>query len=129
MQKLSADLERPISVVTDTSATTEQLLEKVSEGIIDYTICNEKTANFVGSLFNNLDFSTPIAFDQEFSWLVANKSTKWKNILIRGLWPLSNLTGIMRFVKNNYSESANGIFSQKKFIRFWAANYLIMMMW
>lgn len=115
MQKLSSDLERPISVVTDTSATTEQLLEKVSEGEIDYTICSEKTANFVGSHFNTLDFSTPIAFDQEFSWLVANKSTKWKEYLDTWIVAFKQSDRYQEICEKYYSESANGIFSQKKF--------------
>lgn len=69
----------------------EQLLAMVSEGDIDYAVCDENIARKSIGLYPNLDIRTDIGFSQLYAWGVSKHSTEL----------LDSLNGwIDRFVKS-----------------------------
>lgn len=55
--------------------STERLIELVSEGRIQYTICDEKIARLVSHTYENLDFSVALSSAQPLAWAVRKEST------------------------------------------------------
>lgn len=62
-----------IETVAD-SILTEELIEMVSSGKIDYTISDENKAKMYISYIDNIDISTPISLSEPIGWAV-NKNT------------------------------------------------------
>jgi membrane-bound lytic murein transglycosylase F len=60
-------------VVVDTMET-EQLMELVANGTIDYTIADENFAQVNKSYYKNLDVQTPVSFQQNLAWAVRKES-------------------------------------------------------
>ncbi len=60
-------------VVVDT-IETEQLMELVANGTIDYTIADENFAVVNKSYYKNIDIQTPVSFLQNLSWGVRKES-------------------------------------------------------
>lgn len=58
----------------DTNITTDEMIEKVYRGEIDYTIADEPTAQINQAYFSELDTSLPISFEQKISWVVRRNS-------------------------------------------------------
>lgn len=55
---------------------TEQLMAMVSDGDIDYAVCEENTAYNYLPNFDNLDISTEVSFNQFYSWGLNRNSTE-----------------------------------------------------
>jgi len=53
---------------------TEQLINKVARGEIDYTIADENVALNNQMYYSNIDIGTPISFRQKIAWAVRKKS-------------------------------------------------------
>jgi membrane-bound lytic murein transglycosylase F len=81
LKHISIELSGGFKIVEDSLNSTEQLITKVSNSEIDYTVCNESTASALKQHFSNLDFSTPLSLDNKFSWAVSKNSPEWKNYL------------------------------------------------
>lgn len=71
--------------------TTEELIRQVSEGKIDYTVCDENLALINQVYFPNIDINTPISFPQRIAWAVRKNSPmleqavdEWLSDLKRG---------------------------------------------
>ncbi len=58
---------------------TEELIDMVSSGEIDYTICDENLAKLNESYYENLDIKTPISFPQHFAWAVTKGNDQLLN--------------------------------------------------
>jgi membrane-bound lytic murein transglycosylase F len=54
--------------------TTEDLIEMVSEGIIPYTISDDKIARLNKTYYGNIDVSLEVSFRQRSSWVVRRSS-------------------------------------------------------
>lgn len=61
-------------IEADDSLSTEDLIQQVAEGKIDFTISDENIAHLNQEYFPNLDISTSISFDQKVAWAVNQKS-------------------------------------------------------
>ena len=48
----------------------EELARQVARGEIEYTVCDDYMANIIGSLYKDLDLSTPVSFPQNIAWSV-----------------------------------------------------------
>lgn len=59
-----------IHEVENDSITTEDLIMQVSNGTIDYVICDNDLAKLNKTYYPNLDISLPVSFDQRASWAV-----------------------------------------------------------
>ncbi|MBE0678785.1 MAG: transporter substrate-binding domain-containing protein [Bacteroidales bacterium] len=53
----------------------EELARQVARGEIEYTVCDEYMSNIIGSLFTDLDLSTPVSFPQNIAWSVRKDGT------------------------------------------------------
>lgn len=63
-----------IHVVDNDSITAEDLLMQVSEGKIDYAVCDNDLAKLNKTYYPNLDISLALSFDQRASWAVRQTS-------------------------------------------------------
>lgn len=78
---LSDEIGANIEIVEDTIYGVEQLVERVAEGEIDYTVCDENVANLNKTYYPNLDVSLKISLPQNIAWGIRNSSPEWKEYL------------------------------------------------
>lgn len=78
---LSKEIGGSITIVEDTLFGAEQLIEKVSKGEIDYTVCDENVAHLNSSYYSNIDVSLRLSFPQNIAWAVRKGSSGWKEYL------------------------------------------------
>jgi len=81
LEHLSDEIGTSIKIVQDSIYGVEQLITKVSEGEIDYTICEENVASINKQYYSNLDISTPVSFPQNLAWAVRKNEPEWLNYL------------------------------------------------
>jgi membrane-bound lytic murein transglycosylase F len=53
----------------------EELARQVARGEIGYTICDDYMSNIIGSLYPELDMSTPVSFPLNIAWSVRKEGT------------------------------------------------------
>jgi membrane-bound lytic murein transglycosylase F len=71
---LANEIGMPITVTEDPIYEVEQLIEAVSKGEIEYTVCDEHMAGFFERQYPELDIRTPISFPQNQAWAVRKDS-------------------------------------------------------
>lgn len=72
------NLERESGIeigVIEVPYDAEELARQVARGEIDYTVCDDYMTNTIGSLYPDLDLSTPVSFPQNIAWSVRKDST------------------------------------------------------
>ncbi len=79
-----------IHAVEDDNITTEDLITQVSNGDIDYTVCDNDLAKLNKTYYVNLDIDLAISFDQRASWAVRKTSPLLGEAATR--WHHENLT-------------------------------------
>jgi len=60
---------------------TEQLIDMVSSGEIDFTICDENKAIIFNAYYDNIDIATPMSLSQPIAWAINKKATALKSIV------------------------------------------------
>lgn len=70
LYSLSDEIGDSIHVVELPNYETEELIKLVSEGEIDYTICDEIVGKVNQTYFPNIDVETAISFPQNLAWAV-----------------------------------------------------------
>ena len=78
---LSEEIGQHIEIVEDTVFGVEQLVERVAEGKIDYTVCDENVARLNRTYYPNLDITVKVSFQQNLAWAVRSGSDEWLNYL------------------------------------------------
>lgn len=53
----------------------EELARQVARGEIEYTVCDDYMSNIIGSLYPELDLSTPVSFPLNIAWSVRKEGT------------------------------------------------------
>ncbi len=53
----------------------EELARQVARGEIEYTVCDDYMSNIIGSLYPELDMSTPVSFPLNIAWSVRKEGT------------------------------------------------------
>jgi len=77
LNNLSEEIGGKINVVqADSNLSTEDLIEMVAKGEIDYTVSDENVAQLAQAYFPNIDVNTPISFPQKIAWAVRKSSRK-----------------------------------------------------
>ncbi len=76
---LSEEIGDSIFVIEDPDNEAEQLIEMVSNGEINYTVCDEHVAMVNKTYYPNLDISTAVSFPQNLAWAVRKGSDGLKN--------------------------------------------------
>lgn len=75
LQNLSEEIGADIAIKEESpSLDTEDLIEMVSNGTIDYTVAEEDIARVNSFYYPNLDVSTPLSFSQRIAWGVRKSS-------------------------------------------------------
>lgn len=77
LENLSREIGIEINIIEAAEGVvTEELIRKVSEGEIDYTVSDENIAQIKSSFYRNLDVSTPVSLPQQTAWAVRHTSPK-----------------------------------------------------
>lgn len=86
---------------------TEELIQMVAEGVIDYTVADEHLARLNALYHRNLDVKTPISFPQKIAWAV-NKDAE--NLLKRINQWLTNTKKTVAFnhIRQKYFSASKG---------------------
>ena len=76
LQNLDKELGGGIRIheVSNDSITIEDLIMQVSNGTINYTLCDNDLARLNKTYYTNLDISLQVSFDQRASWAVRKTS-------------------------------------------------------
>ncbi len=74
VEHLSREISEPVNIKLDELYTTEQLILKVLDAKIDYTLCSAEEAKYYSERFPELDFTLPISFSLRRAWLVRKSS-------------------------------------------------------
>lgn len=75
LQSLSDEIGGDIDIKTVSGAVeTEELIRKVAQGTIDYTVADEHLAQLNATYFLNIDVKLPISFPQRLAWAVRKNS-------------------------------------------------------
>lgn len=59
----------------------EKLVELVSKGEIDYTVCDENVAKVNTTYYENIDISLPISFPQNLAWALRKSDSDLKEVI------------------------------------------------
>lgn len=116
--KLNNDLGNSITLVNDSSLNCEQLIGLVASGKIDFTVCDEVTGAILQEYYPNLNFSTPITFDQKYSWVVQKKSPEWKRFLDNWIEGFKQTNRYQEILTRYYSARSNELFPEKEYNSF-----------
>lgn len=98
---LSNEIGQTIHVVQDSINGVEQLIAMVSNGEIDYTVCDENVAILNQSYYSNIDVSLKISFPQNIAWAIRKGAHRWKNYLDEWIHEFKQ-TGQYRQIYNQY---------------------------
>ena len=101
---LSGEIGKKINIAEDTIYGVEQLVARVANGEIDYTVCDENVANLNKTFYPNLDVSLRLSFPQKISWAVAKGSEEWKDYLDEWITKFRRTTKF-RVLYHKYFES------------------------
>jgi membrane-bound lytic murein transglycosylase F len=74
LDNLSEEIGWPILIEEDPLLEVEQLVEAVSNGEIEYTVCDEHMAGFFEKQYPEIDVRTAISFPQNIAWAVRQSS-------------------------------------------------------
>ncbi len=69
LQNLSDEIGDNINII-ESKDGVEKLIEQVSSGKIEYTICDENVAMVNATYYDNIDISLPVSFPQNLAWAV-----------------------------------------------------------
>ncbi|MFN6944509.1 MAG: transglycosylase SLT domain-containing protein [Cytophagaceae bacterium] len=109
VMNLSNEIGGDIDVVPVNDETdVEDLILKVAEGEIPYTIADEQVALLNQSYFPDLDVSTPISFKQRFAWAVRKSSPELLNE-VNGWIHTMKRKPVYYIIYNKYFKHKKGI--------------------
>ncbi len=76
MENLAEEIGGHIDIIEAAdSVSTQDLIEQVAEGKIDYTISDENVARLSSAYYTNIDIGTHVSFPQKIAWAVRKGST------------------------------------------------------
>ncbi|MCB1176273.1 MAG: transporter substrate-binding domain-containing protein, partial [Leptospiraceae bacterium] len=87
--------------IVESDDDTEDLIDKVSKGEIDYTIADEITALMTKTYYQNLDVSVPISFPQKISWVIRKNSPELLREVNKWIYKIKG-DGTLNAIKNKY---------------------------
>ncbi|MFW5768047.1 MAG: transporter substrate-binding domain-containing protein, partial [Bacteroidota bacterium] len=75
LKNLSEEIADSIYIVEIDSLEMEEIIHLVSNGIIDYAVCDENVATINEAYYNNIDVKTPVSFPQKLAWAIRQESS------------------------------------------------------
>ena len=77
LQNLSEEMGGDVVIVEESgNVEVENLIHRVAEGDIKFTVADENVAKLNATYHKNLDIETPISFSQRIAWGMRNNSTQ-----------------------------------------------------
>ncbi len=67
LQNLEGETGGDIDII-EVPFDAEELARQVARGEIEFTVCDENIASIMSSLYDNLDYNTPVSFPQKLAW-------------------------------------------------------------
>ncbi|MCE9499826.1 MAG: transporter substrate-binding domain-containing protein [Leptospira sp.] len=133
LKNLSEEIGGEIEIETVAGdVITEELIRKVNDGEIDYTVVDEPTALINRAYYPDLDVSVPISFPQRISWVVRAQSPELLSAVNQWIFKVKSsatLSGIYNKYYSNprayrervtsefFSKTGSKISSYDKFIK------------
>jgi membrane-bound lytic murein transglycosylase F len=74
LRNLSEEIGKEIVIVELPNYETDELIELVANGDIDFTVCDENVAQVNAFYYTNLYVETAVSFDQSLAWAVGKKA-------------------------------------------------------
>lgn len=71
---LQDEIGDTIHIITHDTLSNEELVGKVADGTISYTICDENVALVNKTYYPNIDIKTAVSFKQKLAWAVAKRN-------------------------------------------------------
>lgn len=93
-------------VPADGALSTSELIGKVSEGALDYTVADENIARTHQSLFDNIDIRTQLSATMPLAWAVRNDSPELCEALNRWLVKAKK-SGELAIIRDKYYNRQN----------------------
>lgn len=91
MKNLKDEISGDIHLVeAEPDVETEELIKRVAEGKIDYTVADDNIARINQTYYNNIDVKTKLSFSQKIAWAVRKNAPKLLDTLNH--W-ISNIKG------------------------------------
>ncbi|MFZ4739719.1 MAG: transporter substrate-binding domain-containing protein [Bacteroidales bacterium] len=84
LQRIENLIQNQIHIIESDSLETEQLMELVSNGGIDYTVTDENFAKVNKTYYNNLDIKTSVSLRQNLAWAIRHQSDSF--LLVINSW-------------------------------------------
>jgi membrane-bound lytic murein transglycosylase F len=112
LKNLAGEIGKPINVVEDPIYEVDQLVEAVSKGEIEYTVCDEYLASFFEKQYPDLDIRTPLSFQQNLAWAVRKDSDSLLYAINEWLAADKN-TMASRQLYDKYFNSSRSVFMAK----------------
>ena len=122
LQHLSEEIGEDIEVVEDLGdVETEEMIRKVAEGEIEFTVADEDVAHLNAAYYPNVDVKTEISFPQKVAWGVRKSSPELLKVVNEWISRMrkttdyyviynkyfKNRSGMRKFANSTYS-SING---------------------
>ncbi len=82
LQHLAEEIGGDIRIVIDApDVETEEIIKKVAQGQIDFTVADENVAQVNARYYPNLDIKTPISLPQQIAWGVRKNADSLHSVL------------------------------------------------
>jgi membrane-bound lytic murein transglycosylase F len=104
LKHLSDEIGGTIHVVSDSIYGVEELITRVADGIIDYTICDENIGILNQFYHPDIDISLYVSFPQNIAWAVRKGAVQWQTYLDNWIAEFKH-TRKYRFLYYKYFES------------------------
>jgi membrane-bound lytic murein transglycosylase F len=101
LKNLKEETGGKLVIVEDSISDTEHLVEKVSTGEIELTVCDESMIKLYQRQYPGLDFSVPVSFRQNIAWAVRKDAVNLREYI--DSW-LTEFQGTYRYqaIRNHY---------------------------
>lgn len=107
LKNLSEEIGENINIV-EVPMVVEELIKLVSEGKIDYTVCDENIGKVNRTYYPNIDIQTAISFPQHIAWAVNRKADQFTNIVNHWLLDFKN-TLKYKLIYNKYFKNRKSV--------------------
>lgn len=116
LKSLSDEIGEDIHIV-ETDDGVEQLIEKVVNGEIDYTVCDENVAMVNSTYYDNIDISLPLSFSQNLAWAVKKGENELKDAIDKWMNDFIN--------SKRYAVIHNKYFKSKRTAQIFESDYFV----
>jgi membrane-bound lytic murein transglycosylase F len=91
--------------IEERDESVEKLVEMVSKGEIDYTVCDDLLADLNESYYENIDVRTPISFYQNLAWAVNKESDDLRQTIDKWLTDFKKTTRYALLYRKYYESN------------------------